>query len=402
MKFEQALYLTAATLLCVVAMGCAQAAIQETATAGDEVTSIPQFKVDPFWPKPLPNNWLAGEIAGIAVDSEDHILVLQRPGTLDEGELGAAQSPPISVCCMPAPPVLEFDAEGNLLDSWGGPGEGYDWPGIEHGLAIDYKGNVWVGGEGSRDPETGTGHSLHGDDEPMCKDHQVLKFSRDGKFLLQIGTSGRTGGSNNTEFLGHPADMEVDPETNEVYVTDGYLNRRVIVFDADTGEYKRHWGAYGNVPDDTDLGAYDPSAPPSQQFRPVVHDVRISNDGLVYIADRVNNRIQIFQKDGTFVKEVIIAKDTLYGRGSVWDVGFSPDDKQTFLYNADGVNQRVWILRREDLEILGSFGRTGRNAGQFHWVHKLAVDSQGNIYTGEVNQGRRLQKFVLQNKAATD
>ena len=235
MKFEQALYLTAATLLCVVAMGCAQAAIPEAATAGDEATSIPQFKVDPFWPKPLPNNWLGGEIAGIAVDADDHILVLQRPGTLDEGELGAAQSPPISVCCMPAPPVLEFDAEGNLLASWGGPGEGYDWPGIEHGLAIDYKGNVWIGGEGSRDPATGTGHSLHGDDEPMCKDHQVLKFSRDGKFLLQIGTSGRTGGSNNTEFLGHPADMEVDPETNEVYVTDGYLNRRVIVFDADTG-----------------------------------------------------------------------------------------------------------------------------------------------------------------------
>ena len=400
MKFAQGLYRAAATVLCVAAMGYGQAALEEAATAGDEGTSTPQFRVDPFWPKPLPNNWLVGEIAGIAVDSEDRILVLQRPGTLGVLELGAAQSPPTSICCMPAPPILEFDAEGNLLQSWGGPASGYDWPGIEHGLSVDYQGNVWVAGEGSRDPETGLGHSLHGDAEPMCVDHQVLKFSRDGTFLLQIGQAGRTGGSNNTEFLGHPADMEVDPETNEVYVTDGYLNRRVIVFDADTGEYKRHWGAYGNKPDDTDLGPYDPSAPPSQQFHPVVHSVRISNDGLVYVADRVNDRIQVFQKDGTFVKEVIIAKDTI-DRGSAWDVDFSPDEKQTFLYNADGVNQRVWILRREDLEILGSFGRRGRSAGQFHWVHKIAVDSHGNIYTGEVNTGRRLQKFVLEKKTAT-
>ena len=222
MKFERALYRTAATILCLVAMGCAPAAVQETATSEDEVASVPQFKVDPSWPKALPNNWLGGEIAGIAVDSDDNIVVLQRPGTLDEGELGAAQSPPISVCCLPAPPVLKFDAEGNLLDSWGGPGEGYDWPGIEHGLSIDHKGNVWIAGEGERDPVTGQGHSVHGDDEPACKDHQVMKFSSDGEFLFQIGTSGRTGGSNNTEFLGHPADVEVDPETNEIYVADGY------------------------------------------------------------------------------------------------------------------------------------------------------------------------------------
>ncbi len=324
-------------------MACGQAAMQEATTSGDEGTGTPQFSVDPFWPKPLPNDWLVGEIAGIAVDSRDHTWVAQRPGSLSESELGAVQDPPISLCCKPAPPVMEFDAEGNLLQAWGGPGSGYDWPTIEHGLFVDYKGNVWVAGEGLRDPETGSAHSVHRDGGPLCRDHQVLKFSPDGTFLLQIGQAGKTGGSNHKEFLGHPTDMEVDPETNEVFVGDGYVNKRVIVFDADTGEYKRHWGAYGNEPDDAVQGRYDPSAPVAQQFGESVHGLRIANDGLVYVADRGNNRIQIFQKDGTFVKEAFIAKETL--SGATWDVDFSPDEKQTFLYNADGGNQRVWILR---------------------------------------------------------
>ncbi|MDA2930800.1 hypothetical protein MYX84_12795 [Acidobacteria bacterium AH-259-O06] len=376
MKSLHGLFVLVAVLALVSVTGCGGAVTEEATAAGDETGGAPVFKVDPFWPKPLPNDWLIGEVGGIAVDSRDHIWVVQRQGSLSEDELGAVQDPPISICCKPAPPVMEFDAEGNFIQGWGGPGEGYEWPAREHGIFVDYKDNVWVGGNA---PD----------------DHQVLKLSRDGTFLLQIGQAGKTGGSNHTEYLGRPADIYVDPEANEVYVADGYLNKRVIVFDADTGEYKRHWGAYGEKPDDTDLGLYAPNAPVAKQFRNPVHAVRISNDGLVYVADRVNNRIQVFQKDGTFVKEVFIAKKTL-GPGSTWDVDLSQDAKQIFLYNSDGTNQQVWMLLREDLTILGAFGHRGRMAGQFHWVHSVAVDSQGNMYTGEVNQGRRVQKFVLQ------
>ena len=418
MRFAQALCRVATALLCVAVMGCEQPAREEATAAGDGGTSPPQYRVDPFWPKPLPNDWLIGEIAGLKVDSRDHVWVFQRPGTLSEEELGAAQDPPISICCKPAPWILEFDTEGNLVQSWGGPGPGYDWPEVEHGLFVDHAGNVWIGGE-SRD------------------DHQVLKFRSDGTFLLQIGQAGKTGGNNHKEFLGNPTDMEVDPQTDEVYVADGYLNRRVIVFDAETGEYKRHWGAYGNEPEDFAPGiyydggrymktgpdgepidpglfppiapgrrapgsetTYNPNDPPPQQFN-IVHALRVTKDGLVYVADRTNNRIQVFQRDGTFVKEVIIAKKTR-SDGSTWDVDVSPDEKQTFLYVADGINQVVWILRREDLEIVGSFGRRGHGAGEFHWLHRLAVDSQGNIYTGEVSRGRRLQKWVLEDEAATE
>ena len=325
----------------------------------------PRFVVDPFWPKPLPNNWLLGQVAGIAVDSEDHIWIVQRPGTLTADEAGAAQDPPRSDCCFPAPPVMEFDAQGNLLQAWGGPGPGFEWPENEHGIFVDHAGNVWIAGNGGND-------------------HQVLKFTQDGTFLLQIGRAGMTGGSNDTELLGRPADTEVDPETNEVYVADGYVNKRVIVFDADTGEYKRHWGAYGETPSD------DPDAP--RQFGNPVHCVRITDDGLVYVCDRPNNRIQVFEKDGTFVKEFEIEPDTL-GNGSTWDVDVSHDRRQTFLYNADGENNYVWILRRADDEILTTFGRNGRYAGQFHWVHNLVVDSRGNMYTAEVDTGKRAQKF---------
>ena len=369
------LLLACSALVCVP--GCAPAVTEEARAVSEETDGVPVFKVDPFWPQPLPDDWLIGEVGGVAVDSRDHIWIVQRPGSLSEAELGAVQDPPQSICCRPAPAAMEFDADGSYVQGWGGPGEGYEWPATEHGIFVDYKDNVWVAGNG---PD----------------DHQVLKFSRDGTFLLQIGHAGKTGGSNHTEYLGRPADIYVEPEANEVYVADGYLNRRVIVFDADTGEYKRHWGAYGEKPDDTDLGQYDPDAPAVKQFRNPVHAVRISDDGFVYVADRVNKRIQVFQTDGSFVKEVFIDKKTL-GSGSAWDVDLSPDEEQTILYNPDGTNQQMWMLLREDLTILGTFGRRGRMAGQFHWVHNVAVDSHGNVYTGEVNQGRRVQKFVLQS-----
>ena len=364
----------------VIALGCApgtpEGAGAETAMEGD---GSPMYEVDPFWPKPLPNNWLLGAVGGMAVDAQDHVWIIQRPGSLEPGELLAIQDPPGAECCAPAPPVLEFDAEGNFIQGWGGPGEGYEWPATEHGIFVDYMDNVWIAGNGDGD-------------------HQVLKFSRDGTFLLQIGKAGTNEGSNSTQFLGKPADTEVDPEANEVYIADGYLNKRVIVFDADTGEYRRHWGAYGNEPDDTPPGDYDPDAPTAQQFRNPVHCIRIPDDGLVYVCDRLNNRIQVFQKDGTFVKEGFIAKQTL-GAGAVWDLDLSTD--QVFLYNADGTNQKIWMLTKDDLQIVGSFGRHGRYAGQFHAVHNLVTDSQGNIYTGEVGTGRRAQKFVYKGRAST-
>lgn len=364
----------------LLSAGCASSQAEQPAQGRN--TRAPVFKVDPFWPKPLPNDRLIGEVGGLAVDSRDHIWIVQRPDSLTPDELGAAQKPPLSICCKPAPPVMEFDAAGNFIQGWGAPGAGYEWPARGHGIFIDYKDNVWIGGNG---PD----------------DHQVLKFSRDGTFLLQIGRAAQTGGSNHTEYLGRPADMYVDPQGNEVYIADGYSNKRVIVFDADTGRYKRHWGAYGAKPDDANPGPYNPDAPAPRQFRTPVHAVRISSDGLVYVADRVNNRIQVFQKDGAFVKEVFLAQRTL-GNGSAWDVELSPDARQMFLYNADGTNQQLWILARDNLTIVGAFGRRGRMAGEFHWVHSVAVDSKGNLYTGEVNQGRRVQKFVLQNSSAGD
>ena len=363
----------------VLTLGCGTGTPESTDAEVEVVANGPgTYQVDPFWPKPLPNNWLLGEVSGVAIDSHDHVWIIQRPNSLEPAELQATQDPPGAECCAPAPSVLEFDGEGNFIQGWGGPGEGYEWPKTEHGIFVDYMDNVWIGGNGN-------------------DDHQVLKFSRDGTFLLQIGQAGVNEGSNSTQFLGKPADTEVDPETNEVYIADGYGNKRVIVFDADTGEYRRHWGAYGNEPDDTPPGDYDPDAPTAQQFRNPVHCVRIADDGLVYVCDRANNRIQVFQKDGTFVKEGFIAKRTL-GAGSVWDLDLSTD--QVLLYNADGANQKIWTLTKDDLQIVGSFGRHGRYAGQFHWIHNVVTDSQGNIYTTEVNTGRRVQKFAYENQVS--
>ncbi len=333
---------------------------------------------DPTWPR-LPDDWLIGEVGGIAVDLDDNIWLVHRPRSLNADETGLMQDPPVSACCNAAPPVLKFDTDGNLLDSWGDAngyqGEGYEWPETEHGIFVDHLGYVWFAGNG---PD----------------DHQVLKFSGDGTFVMQIGQAGRTEGSNSTEFLGQPADLEVDPETNELYIADGYLNKRIIVFDAETGEYLRHWGAYGNEPSDEDTGAFEPGIEPIQQFRTPVHAVRIANDGMVYVADRVNNRIQVFQKDGTYVDEMLVEGNTL-GAGSTWDLELSPDDGQSDLYNADGTNQRIHIIDRAALEVESYFGRRGRYSGQFHWVHNVVVDSMGNFYTAEVNTGRRAQKFAV-------
>ncbi len=348
---------------------------------------VPTFAVDPAWPNPLPNRWLVGAIAGINVDARGHIWVVHRPSTLQPNETRSIW--------RAAPPVLEFAADGTLLSSWGGPGEGYEWPDLEHGIYVDRQDHVWLGGGGE-------------------KDAQILKFTRDGKFLMQIGRKGRNRGSNDTENLGGTANMTVDEAANELYVADGYVNHRVIVFDRTTGAYKRHWGAYGKRPDDsyfTQAGErlpapfsgavqhenapsqYDPNGPPPPQFR-IVHSVRIANDGLVYVCDRTNDRIQVFRKDGSFVAEKFIARQTL-GSGSVWDIGFSTDPQQRFLIVNDGTNQQVYLVRRDTLEVLGAFGQAGRWAGQFYGAHVLAVDAQGNVFIGETYEGKRIQKFVF-------
>jgi DNA-binding beta-propeller fold protein YncE len=338
----------------------------------------PTYEVDAAWPKQLPNNWILGQVSGAAVDSRDHVWIVHRPATITSVEAGAAQDPPISRCCVPAPPVIEFDPEGNVVQAWGGPGSAPNWPTQEHGIFVDHNDNVWIGSDGA----SGVGHN----------DNIVLKFTRDGEFLLQIGEFAETGGSNDTRLLGGPAAMTVDPETNEIFIADGYGNRRVIVFDAETGEYRRHWGAYGEPPDDEPTGPYDPDAPPLRQFRTPVHTVRVSHDGLVYVGDRPNNRVQVFQRDGTFVDELILAPETL-SMGTVWDMGFSPDPEQTYIYIPDGTNNMAWIVNRHELRPVGTFGGGGRNAGQFGWVHNVAVDSDGNLYTTEVHDHKRVQRF---------
>jgi len=350
----------------------------------------PRFEVDPFWPKPLPNHWVLGQTIGISTDARGHVWIVHRPGSLEPGEVHATTNPPISQCCVPAPPVLEFDAAGNLVGHWGGPGQGYDWPDSNHGITVDYKGNIWIGGNGGGVPAPGASLSTH--------DSVVLKFTPTGQFLMQIGKPGASQGSNDVENLRLPAKIFVDPKRNEAYVADGYANHRVIVFDADTGKYKRHWGAYGKKPSDQDLGPYQPGNPPAQQFRNPVHCAMLAHDDLLYVCDRVNDRIQVFQPDGTFVKEAFLETQTR-GSGSVWDIAFSADPQQKFVYVADGENRQVHILARDTLEVLTSFGDGGQQPGQFYGVHSIATDAKGNLYTTETYRGQRVQKFIYKGLA---
>ena len=329
---------------------------------------VPKFRYDPTFPQPLPEKWAIGAIGGMAVDRHDHIWVLHRPSPLQKNErfAGAAMTPPRAECCIPAPPVLEFDPDGKLLASWGGPGQGYEWPTTEHGIFVDAKDNVWLAGNGE-------------------KDAQVLKFTPQGKFLAQFGHQGKSGGSSDTQNLGGPANLTVDSVNHELYVGDGYRNRRVIVIDTETLTFKRMWGAYGNKPDDKDLGPYNPDAPPVRQFR-LPHNVALSRDGFVYVADRVNDRIQVFRRDGAFVREGFIAPRTL------------PD--QRFLYVIDGANHHVWILLRETLQVVDHIGQQGIFGGSLNVPHALAVDSNGNLYVGENFDGRRFQRFVYKGMGA--
>ncbi len=364
--------LAVALVVAVVVVYFAQNRLQ---AAADRVADAPIFEVDPFWPQPLPNHWVLGSVVGVGVDSRDHVFIVHRQAPLNERtEIGAAQDPPTGECCMPAPYVLEFDPEGNLVNSWGGPGEGYTWPQSNHGITVDPMDNIWIGGNGA--------------------DSHILKFSRDGEFLASYGEVGADmPSSNSTSSFGRVAKISFDAAANEAYLADGYVNKRVAVLDINTGELKRFWGAYGNTPDDTRMGPYDPDAPLPQQFRNPVHCADPSSDDFVYVCDRQANRIQVFRKDGTFVDEVRIAPRTL-GDGSTWDIAFSRDPEQRYMYVADGKNMKVYVMDRLNLEVLTSFGDGGRQPGLFFAVHSIATDSQGNIYTTETYEGKRVQKFV--------
>ena len=392
------LYVGTSFLAVFSALGIASFLLEKKSVVQAATTMAPKFEVDPLWPKPLPNHWIMGQTIGVSVDAQDHVWIIHRAGSLEPGELHATTKPQTAQCCAPAPPVLEFDQAGNLLAHWGGKGNGYDWPDSNHGITIDYKGNVWIGGNGRGTPPARDGQAVLDEGQvagsvQSFADNQVLKFTQDGKFLMQIGKPKSSRGSNDIANLRLPAKTFVDPKTDELYVADGYGNHRVIVFDAETGKYKRHWGAYGHKPDDADPGKYDPNAPPPQQFRNPVHCVELSNDNLLYVCDRVNDRIQVFRPDGTFIKEVFIEKQTL-GSGSAWDIAFSKDAQQKYIYLADGENDRVHIIDRQSLELLTTFGEGGRQPGQFYGVHSIATDSKGNIYTTETYRGQRLQKFV--------
>ena len=377
-------------LLATLAVG--QAMLEKTAAAQTRPgVQAPRFEVDPLWPKPLPNHWVLGSAIGVWVDVDDHVWIIHRSSaTL------AVNERPLELktgdCCAGAPPVLEFDQAGNLLRHWGGPGQGYEWPDSNHGIFIDYKGNVWIGGNGPADSH-------------------ILKFTKDGKFLLQIGkkgarrkagaaaginegdVAGYVGGSNDPDNFGRVAKIFVDQKENEAYISDGYLNKRVAVLDADTGRMKRWWGAYGNKPDDTPLPPYNPAAPPAQQFYNPVHCANMSVDRLIYVCDRVGDRMQVFTPEGKFVKEAFYEKDTL-NSGSVWDVAFSRDAQQRYIFMPDGVNEKVRIIDRQTLQELTTFGDGGRQPGQFYGAHSIATDSKGNIYTTETYEGKRVQRFV--------
>ena len=371
---------------------------------------IPTFEYDATWPKPLPNYWTMGNVGALSIDANDHVWVAQRPATTTGlferyGLTGEAE------CCFPAPPVIELDQAGNVVQAWGaiherdgellgdqvwGPFPDVEWPTNEHGIFVDDQ-HVWVG---SSSPPS-----------------QILKFTRDGTFVMRIGKK-EAESINDTQNLAGPTQMIVDADMNELFVADGYRNRRVVVFDAETGAYKRHWGAYGNEPPDGPLGMaaieggeeyenfliqggkYTPfwlsTGERSQQFA-TVHCLVMSQDRLVYVCDRFNNRIQVFQSDGTFVMEGVVREETL-GSGSVHAVAFSPDEQ--FLYVADGTNKKIWILRRDDLEVLGSFSSGGRLGGQVMIAHALAVDSKGNVYVGETVDNNRVQRFTFTGMAS--
>mgnify|MGYP005991880973 FL=1 len=368
---------SAAVLLTLLQLG--QNHLNQQVIAASNERMAPKMLVDPFWPQPLPNKWILGATIGIAIDSRDHVYIVHRnqDSNFATQEIGLDNG--VAECCTAAPPIIEFDPEGNVVNAWGGPGQGYTWPDSNHGLEIAPNGNIWIGGNGGGDSH-------------------MLVFSANGDFVREIGLPGEDVDSNSTEHFNKVAEIAIDPVANEAYIADGYGNKRVAVVDVATGAFKRYWGVYGNRPSDAGI-IYDPNEPLPQQFVGPVHCAEPSNDGLIYVCDRGADRIQVFRPDGTFVKEAQVARNTR-GAGSAWDIAFSRDADQEFIFLADGSNFKVHILDRNSLEKLAEFGDGGRQPGLFYGTHSIASDSRGNIYTTETYEGKRVQKFVFQGLRA--
>ncbi len=384
--------------------GCvalAAAALSGVTTTGHAQSAtpapVPVFEVDRSWPPPLPYNWLLGHVPAVAIDSRDHVFILSRPNTLPPEDRARS-----------APPVVELDAAGKFVNAWGGPGiPGFDWPDSEHGIAVDFKDNVWIGGSAPVAP------SLY-----RRNDDMLLKFTHAGKFLLQIGGRDRSaasqqppvaGGNKDPRSVHQSADVFVHRPTNEAFVADGYGNRRVVVFDADSGAFKRAWGAFGNEPLDVlapppPSGAgragpnLDTDGDGAPQFGSPVHGIKVSHDGLVYVADRSNRRVQVFTLDGKYVTQMFLNRAGP-ASGSAAGVAFSPDPAQRFLYVADYGNSRIAVVERRSLSVLYQFGQRTAGPGDFQGLHHMSVDSKGNIYTGEVAPGARVQRFLYKGLA---
>ncbi len=361
---------------------------------GPTAPRYPIFEPDPTFPR-LPNNWVLGNVAGVAVDRQDNVWLIHRPRTVAADKTAA-------------PPVLEFDAAGKFLQAWGGDGEGFDWPDSEHNIFVDHKDHVWI-----------SGSSPGGQSKTTRSDDMLLKFTTAGKFLMEVGGRNVSQGSRDPKSVNKPGDLFVSAKTNEVYLADGYGNRRVVVFDADTGAFKRMWGAFGNPPeDDATSGGRGPSGGPqgssgrgatppvldtegpgSPRFASPVHGIAVSNDNLVYVADRSNRRMQVFTPEGKYVAQMFVNRSGP-APDSVSGIAFSPDRDQTFLYLADFGNSHIVVADRKKLEVLYQFGKRGVAPGEFQGLHHIAVDSKGNVYTAEVAPGARVQRFVFKRVTA--
>lgn len=354
-------------------------------------TPIPRFMVDAAWPN-MPGDLIIGQVPGLAVDGDDNVWLAQRPHTLGGTDIGLTTNPPIAKnCCRPGPTIMKFAPDGTYMGGWGNPNSGpvidgvNQWPRNIHGLFVDTDGTIWIGGNGDGD-------------------HQVLNFTPEGEFIRMIGKHGETAGNASETALGNPADIWRG--YGEVVVADGYINKRIIRFEDGSLDFTGFEGAYAADPSGgTREGSFDQSQatstgdgganPTSTSFGDIVHCVTGTNDGLIFVCDRRNNRAQVFKRtvggDLEFVRDIVIAPET-GGTRTVSDIDFSPDGK--FIYIADMMNSVIWVLDRETYEPLASFGRVGRYPGQFTWLHSVVADSQGNLYTSEVNTGRRVQKLV--------
>jgi len=349
----------------ILAAGVAGSLLFAAEGSAQTQRSLPRFELEQGWPK-VPPQFRVGDVSSFAVNAQDQVFLLHRPRTLKPDQ-----------AAMAAPPVMVFDAAGNYVKGWGGAGAGYEWIEREHGIHIDYKGFVWIGGNNCA---TSNLAGL----KPVADD-QLLKFTQDGKFVLQIGKSNQSKGNADTTNVHRAADAWVHPATNEVFVADGYGNHRAIVFDADTGAFKRMWGAFSNKPVDADsceIQRYTTFTDPGPDQFSIVHALRVANDGTVYVADREFRRVQMFSNDGKFIKQ-LVKPDTLFAR----NLALSSDPEQQFLYVGDG--KTIAVVDRKTLTLAGEINVPNMLGGG----HQIATDSKGNIYVAATNNG--MQKLAF-------